>query len=128
MEYDPAGDKRVNYLGKPVLVLTNRSCFSAANDFVSVMKTLPQVRIVGARTGGGGGLPFSSELPNGWSVRFSACPINDSEDRTTEFGIEPSPGCEVHCTDQRLADGIDDILDFAIALLRAQFPPEPDKQ
>lgn len=128
VEYDPAGDKRVNYLGKPVLVLTNRSCFSAANDFVSVMKTLPQVRIVGARTGGGGGLPFSSELPNGWSVRFSACPINDSEDRTTEFGIEPSPGCEVHCTDQRLADGIDDILDFAIALLRAQFLPEPEKQ
>ena len=26
-------------------------------------------------TGGGSGLPFSSELPNGWSVRFSASPM-----------------------------------------------------
>lgn len=115
---DPA--KRVKYLDKPILVLTNRSCFSAANDFVAVMKTLPNVRIVGARTGGGGGLPFSSELPNGWSVRFSACPINDKDDHTTEFGIDPSPGCEIHCSDMDLAAGHDAILDFAITLLQTK--------
>lgn len=118
VEYEAASaTQHVKYMDKPILVLTNRSCYSAANDFVAVMKTLPNVRIVGARTGGGGGLPFSSELPNGWSVRFSACPITDRDDRPTEFGIDPSPGCEVHCTDVDLANGKDAILDHAISLL-----------
>lgn len=123
VKYEAADpDLRIKYLDRPIAILTNRSCFSAANDFVAVMKELPNVRIVGARTGGGGGLPFSSELPNGWSIRFSACPINDSKDRTTEFGIDPSPGCEVHCTDEELATGYDAILEFAIKMLT----PESD--
>lgn len=118
VEYEAADPgMRIKYLDKPILVLTNRSCFSAANNFTSVMKELPNVRIVGARTGGGGGLPFSSELPNGWAIRFSACPISDAHDNTIEFGIEPSPGCEVHCTAEELAAGKDAILDFAIHLL-----------
>lgn len=112
--YDPCDSKHISYLGKPIAVLTNRSCYSAANDFVAVMKTLPQVEIIGARTGGGGGLPFSSELPNGWSIRFSACPIYDPEGKVTEFGIDPSPGCEVHCDPVELAEGTDAILDFAL--------------
>ncbi len=125
VEYEPASDTHhIKYMDKPILVLTNRSCFSAANNFVAVMKMLPNVRIVGARTGGGGGLPFSSELPNGWAVRFSACPINDGNDETTEFGIDPSPGCEVHCSDDDLAAGKDAILDFAISLLQSEFPNE----
>lgn len=116
IQYDPADDGRVKYL-KPVVVLTNRSCFSAANDFVAVMKSLPQVKIVGATTGGGGGLPFTAELPNGWSIRFSACPITDPQSGATEFGITPSPGCELHAPDAELAEGRDAILDFAINLL-----------
>lgn len=114
IEYKPASKGHIQYLDKPVMVLTNRSCFSAANDFVSVMKTLDNVRIAGARTGGGGGMPFSAGLPNGWNIRFSACPINDAENRLTEFGIDPSPGCEVHCTDIQLAEGKDSILNFAL--------------
>lgn len=115
IEYKPARG-HAQYLGKPVVLLTNRSCFSAANDFVSVMKDLPQVFVLGSRTGGGGGMPFSSELPNGWGLRFSACPINDVRDRITEFGIDPD--YEVHCTPQELADGHDAILDSAYNLLR----------
>lgn len=111
--YNPCSEKRINYTG-PVAVLTNRSCFSAANDFVAVMKTLPQVEIIGARTGGGGGLPFSSELPNGWSIRFSASPINDPYDRPTEDGIDPTEGCEIHCDPTELAEGTDAILNFAL--------------
>lgn len=125
--YDPCPPYRVPWLTtKPVYVLTNRSCFSAANDFVAVMKTLPNVKIVGARTGGGGGLPFSSELPNGWSVRFSACPIYAPDGSITEFGIEPSEGYEMHCTDEELAAGRDAILDFAISL--ARLAPDPDEE
>lgn len=117
--YKPCGEKRVSYSG-PVAVLTNRSCFSAANDFVAVMKTLPQVEIIGARTGGGGGLPFSSELPNGWAIRFSASPINDPYDRPTEEGIDPTDGCEVHCDPVELAKGHDAILNFAIERMAAK--------
>lgn len=115
VKYKPCEEGRMKYMDRPIMLLTNRSCFSAANDFTSVMKELPNVRIVGARTGGGGGLPFSSELPNGWAIRFSACPINDCHDKITEFGIDPTPGYEVHCTPQELANGKDAILDFALA-------------
>lgn len=119
--YHPAEEGRVNWsVDKPVYVLTNRSCFSAANDFVAVMKSLPNVKIVGARTGGGGGLPFTSELPIGWSVRFSASPISAPDGSITEFGIDPSDGYEVHCTAEELASGHDAILDFALRQARKE--------
>ena len=74
---------------KPVVLLTNRSCYSAANTFVRNMKEMPHVTILGDCTGGGSGLPFSSELPIGWSVRFSASPSYDARMQQIEFGIEP---------------------------------------
>jgi hypothetical protein len=74
---------------KPVVVLTNRKCYSATNDFVNAMRYAPNVTLLGDKTGGGSGLPFSSELPNGWSVRFSACPMQDADKQQLEFGIEP---------------------------------------
>ena len=74
---------------KPVIVLTNRRCYSATNDFVNAMRLFPNVIILGDKTGGGSGLPFSSELPNGWSVRFSASPSFDVNMQQIEFGIEP---------------------------------------
>lgn len=74
---------------KPVVLLVNRSCYSAANTFVRNMKEMPLVTIMGDQTGGGSGLPFSSELPIGWSVRFSASPIYDARMQHIEFGIEP---------------------------------------
>ena len=123
--YEPAEEGRIKWEGD-IIVLTNRSCFSAANNFVSVMKTLPNVRIVGAKTGGGGGLPFSSELPIGWSIRFSACPILNSDFEVIENGVDPSPGCEVHSPDEELVDGKDAILDFAIDMLKNNPLPFPD--
>jgi hypothetical protein len=74
---------------KPVVLLANRSCYSAANTFVRNMKEMPHVTILGDCTGGGSGLPFSSELPIGWSVRFSASPSFDARMQQIEFGIEP---------------------------------------
>ena len=74
---------------KPVVLLVNRSCYSAANTFVRNMKEMPLVTVMGDQTGGGSGLPFSSELPIGWSVRFSASPIYDARMQHIEFGIEP---------------------------------------
>lgn len=100
---------------KRTVVLTNRSVFSAANEFVKYMKCCPNVTIVGDRTGGGAGLPFSSELPNGWSVRFSACPMYDKEKNNTEFGIAPHHS--VSLQDSDFQKGKDTIIEYARQLL-----------
>lgn len=121
--YKPAKEGRVKWTG-PIILLTNRSCYSAANSFASVMKSLPNVKVVGARTGGGGGLPFTSEIPIGWGVRFSASPIYNEKMECIEFGIDPSQGCEVHSPTEQLAEGKDAILDFAIDQLKDLPLPE----
>lgn len=110
----PAGKGHLRW-DKPVMVLTNRATFSAANNFVSIMKGLPQVTICGATTGGGSGMPFNSELPNGWSIRFSACSILDAEGRVTEFGVEPTPGYALDMDVTSQLSGHDSILDLAIS-------------
>lgn len=115
--YKPAPDYRIKYLDKPIVLLTNRSCYSAANAFAAVMKSLPNVTIIGARTGGGGGLPWTSELPNGWSIRFSASPLYGPDGEITEFGIDPSPGFECHSPAEELARGYDNILSTALDYL-----------
>lgn len=112
--YDPVDNSRVRWI-KPVVVLVNRSTFSAANNFVSVMQYLPNVRIVGSTTGGGSGMPFSSEIPCGWGVRMSACPVYDARGLATENGVDPSEGCEVDLDPVLALTGTDTMLDFAVA-------------
>ena len=94
---------------RPVVILTNRHCYSAANNFVQTMLALdgtmttdslgrqhPKIiRACGDRTGGGSGLPFESVLPNGWTLRFSASPMLDAQGNCTEAGIDPSDGLRV---------------------------------
>ncbi len=84
---------------KPTIVLTNREVFSAANDFVKMMRLCPNVTILGDRTGGGSGMPFTSELPNGWTVRYSAVVYYDKDMNHTEFGIAPDVWCEMSGAD-----------------------------
>lgn len=114
--FEPADDYRIKFM-KPVVVLANRASFSATNNFVSIMKMLPNVRVVGDITGGGSGMPFTSELPNGWNVRFSACSILDATGRETEFGTEPSEGYKVDMSEADMAAGRDTILETAFAAI-----------
>lgn len=100
---------------KKVVVLTNREVFSAANEFVKYMKCCPNVTVVGDKTGGGAGMPFSSELPNGWAVRFSACPMYDKDMQCTEFGIEPDHN--VSLTDDDFRRGKDTIIEYARSII-----------
>lgn len=100
---------------KRVIVLTNRQVFSAANEFVKYIKCCPLATVVGDRTGGGAGMPFSSELPNGWGVRFSACPMYDRNKQSTEFGIQPD--YEVNLSYEDLLKGIDTIIEYARNLI-----------
>ena len=105
----------VHYL-KPVAVLTNRGSFSATNNFVSIMKGLPRVVVVGDTTGGGSGLPFTGELPNGWHVRFSSCPLKDRNGVDTEPGV--APDIKVDLDADASLTGRDAILDRAVEALQ----------
>ncbi|MDR0394915.1 MAG: S41 family peptidase [Tannerella sp.] len=100
---------------RPVVVLTNRSSYSAANDFVNKMKLFPHVMIIGDKTGGGCGLPFHSELPNGWGVRFSSSPILDANKEYTEYGVDPHLKIDIREEDQ--LNSIDTIIEEALRYL-----------
>ena len=106
---------RLRY-SKPVVVLTNRHCYSATNDFVNAMTYCPNVTVLGDNTGGGSGLPFHSELPNGWGVRFSACPMFNADMEHLEFGIEPD--VRVSLLPDDVANGEDTLIEAARRILR----------
>lgn len=107
----PAEEGRVTWDAStyPVVILTNRHSYSATNIFVQAMLALDgtltpdslgqlypkMIKVCGDRTGGGNGMPFESVLPNGWPIRFSACPMLDKDGHSTESGIDPSPGLKV---------------------------------
>lgn len=103
---------------RPVIILTNRLSYSATNDFVSRMKYAPHATIIGDKTGGGGGMPLSSELPNGWMVRFSASPSYDAEMKNIEWGIDPDEKVDMLKTDEE--NGYDSIIEAAISVILAK--------
>lgn len=100
---------------KPVVVLANRRTYSAANTFVMFMRAVGAL-IVGDTTGGGSGMPFNSELPRGWSVRFSACPMTDLQGHDVEFGIVPDVHVDISSDDYQRS--VDTILETAIDILK----------
>ena len=81
------------------------------------MKYAPKATIIGDRTGGGGGLPLSNELPNGWLVRFSACPMFDASMHHTKWGLHPDVKVDMLSTDA--IKNIDTIIEQAIKTIKA---------
>jgi len=61
-------------------------------------------------------LPLSSEIPNGWLVRFSSSPMYDSNMQEIEWGIDPDVLVSLSPFDQ--ANGIDTIIERAIKLIK----------
>jgi len=104
---------------RPVVVLSNRMSYSATNSFIVRMKLAPNAVIVGDNSGGGGGLPISSELPNGWMVRFSSSPMYDAAMQHTEWGIEPDVKVDLNPADTQ--NGRDTIIETAITLIANLF-------
>lgn len=104
---------------KPVVILTNRRCYSATNDFVNAMRSIESGNIIqiGDRTGGGSGLPFSSELPNGWGIRFSASPHYDKEMNSLENGILPD--IEIDMNEEDLLKEKDTLIEKAFEVLNS---------
>ena len=102
---------------KKVVILTNRRCYSSTNDFVNAMRSIESGNIIqlGDKTGGGSGLPFTSELPNGWLIRFSASPHLDKNKNDIEFGIDPD--VKVDMTEGDMYYNKDTMIDKACAIL-----------
>ena len=98
-----------------VVVLCNRTTYSAANFFVATMKAFPNVRIIGDRTGGGGGAPVGWELPNGWYFNFSSSITWLPDGFIIEDGVEPD--IKVEMSVENAAQGVDDILESALSIL-----------
>lgn len=100
---------------RPVVILSNRHAYSATNSFISRMKLAPYALIVGDKSGGGGGMPLSSELPNGWMVRFSSSPMFDAGMNHIEWGIDPDVKVDMSSEDQ--TNGYDTIIEKAVQIL-----------
>lgn len=96
---------------KPVVVLCNRRTYSAANMFVNIMRYAPNATIIGGRSGGGGGMPMSYDLPIGWMVRFSSVRMYDRDQKDIENGIVPDIEITQTSTDR------DDLIEAAIAYI-----------
>jgi hypothetical protein len=103
------------YYGK-VVVLTNRSCFSACNDFVLFMSRLPNVTVIGDQTGGGGSIPVNYVMINGWKLQYSSSLTLSSANVPVEDGIKPSISETISSIDE--VNGRDPILERAILLLK----------
>lgn len=100
---------------KPVVVLTNRKCYSATNDFVLMMSVLPNITLLGDTTGGGGGFPFNAELPNGWQYRFSSSMTIAPDGFNVEHGIPPDIQVDMNPADE--LEDIDTLIEAALDYL-----------
>lgn len=108
----PAG---VTYKNK-VALLTNRMCFSTCNDFALYMSQLPNVKLIGDQTGGGGGNPNNYVLSNGWKLQYSATYTLSPAKANIENGILPTHKIDISPSDETL--GKDPIIQKAFEILQ----------
>jgi hypothetical protein len=101
---------------KPVILLTNRSSYSAATFFTQMMRELPQVTVLGDTTGGGGGAPADTDLGNGWVLRVSATQLASPSGLNVEDGIPPDTTVWLNPDD--VSQGFDTMVEAALARLR----------
>jgi carboxyl-terminal processing protease len=100
---------------RPVVVLTNRRSFSAAEWLTLALRQYEHVRHLGTHSGGGLAMFLPRELPNGWmhtiSVQDTRCPEGRSYERV---GVAPHRYVENADSDR------DAILEEAIKDLRSR--------
>jgi len=116
--FAPAADTTIN---TPVVLLTNRACFSSTESFVLAMTQIPRVTVIGDTTGGGSGNPIIRELPNGWTYRFSRWQMTTLEGTFFE-GTGLPPDQAVWITPADSAAGRDPIIEQAILHLQTVNP------
>ncbi|MEZ5056677.1 MAG: S41 family peptidase [Saprospiraceae bacterium] len=101
---------------KPIVILTNRKSYSAATFFPALMSAYPHVTIMGDTSGGGGGIPYHLELPNGWNFRISTSITKDAQGRDIELGIPPD--VEVSLDPLAVQIGRDNIIETAFQYIQ----------
>jgi len=100
---------------KKVVVLCNRTSYSATTFFAQMMSKLPNVTLLGDQTGGGGGVPASGEMPNGWRYRFSVTQTITPEGKHIEPGVPVDIEVSLDEKDER--NGIDTLIEKALEIL-----------
>lgn len=102
---------------KPVVVLMNGACFSAAEDFLNEAGQVPTVTLVGDTSAGASGYPYNFTLPSGRRIRVSTHDYRRYDGMPIEWnGIIPD--VLVTQTPADLKSGHDLQLERAIELLR----------
>ena len=110
---EPAGTA---YLDQPVVLLTTGFTASAAEIFTMLMRTLPQVTVIGTPTTGAFSDVGNFTLPNGWELGLSHQRYLDAEGTQFEkTGI--APDIVVAADVEAARGGTDTILDAALAHL-----------
>ena len=109
-------DDKFNLSHVSVILLTNKNTQSAAELFTLMMRTLPNVTIVGDYTTGIFSDTRVYHLPNGWEYRLSIMKTTDYEDIWLEDkGI--APDIFIKNTKEDIKQGIDKVLEKAIDLV-----------
>ena len=98
---------------RPVLLLIGRRCLSSNETFISAMRQLPNVTLVGDQTGGGSGNPGTFPLAGGWSYTVSRWIEYTADHQVIEdVGIAPQVFVSASAAD--FAQGKDPVLDWAL--------------
>ncbi|MDB0037853.1 S41 family peptidase [bacterium] len=98
-----------NRFTQPVVVLTDRGCYSATTTLCYNMNPLTQVTFMGQRTGGGSG-----SVANGWQWSLSTSEFIDHLGNHLDDGINPDIQVIFDNTDQNQ----DEVLDEALLYLQ----------
>jgi hypothetical protein len=102
---------------KPILLLTNKKCFSSNEYFIMAMKTLSNVKQFGGITGGGSANAIEKTLPNGWKIMIPTWLLYD-KNRITYEGIGITPDSVVTITGLDITNRFDRIVATAREYLR----------
>jgi len=105
---------------KPLVLLTDYTSGSAAENFALAMRVLPHATIVGDFTAGCFADADAKKLPNSWYYSLSINMFKDHNGICWE-GIGVPPDLRITNTKEDLENNIDRILEFAIELINS-FP------
>jgi len=108
-----AGSK---YANQPIALLINENTQSAAELFTLMLKTLPNVKVVGNITAGVFADTHIGKLPNGWEYRLSIRKTNDWNDNLVE-NIGIIPDTIIINTEKDLQNETDKVIECAIEYL-----------
>jgi len=101
---------------KPIVLLTDLTSGSAAENFALAMRVLPHAKIVGEFTAGCFADAEADKLPNGWYFSLSINLFKDQNGICWE-GIGVPPDLRIINTKEDLANNRDSVLEFAIELI-----------